>query len=541
MAQQPANKKTTAAPDPSSAISVARYSLIVVFGLGLSFVAAYISQRIVAYRFGTGLEMDAFTAADNIPSLLFTMLSGGALAFAFIPVYTELLTKRRARQADKLFSNVVNSLVILIGLASIVAALIAPLLVAAPWGIAPDFSAETQELTTNLLRILLCATVIFGVSSLVAGTLQSNQHFLLPALSPSMHSLGIIIGALFFTQRLGIYGLAWGVVLGASLHLLIQIPGLFYYHVHWIPDLGWKNPRLHRVGILMVPRILDLMLARISIQWVNANLGSGLGVGRVAALGYAYSIMNMPWTLIGTAIGIAVFPTMSTFAARQDLPAQRRALSGSIRAILTLAVPAALALIILGRTIIRVLLEGGEFTAESTELVYYALAFYSVALISQSVLGVVVRAYAAQKDTLTPLLVSIFTFSLNVGLALWLSRPRTAGGFEHGGLALANGIAVAVEAFTGLMILRRRWGGIDGLQILKDLFRVVLASMAMLVVILGINTQLPDGSLISLLVSGTLGALIYFGLAYALGIKEVRTIPLGVLRSLRQRTSELPG
>lgn len=524
--------------DSSSAVRVARSSLIVIFGLGLSFVVAYISQRIVAYRFGTGSEMDAFTAADNIPSLLFTMLSGGALAFAFIPVYTQLLTKGESREADRLFSNVVNSLVILIGLASIIAAILAPTLVSAPWGIAPDYPPEIQQLTTDLLRILLCATVIFAVSSLAAGTLHSHQHFLLPALSPSMHSLGIIIGALFFTQKFGIYGLAWGVVLGASLHLLVQVPGLIHYHVHWIPDLGWKNPALHHVGLLMAPRIVDLMLARISIHWVNSNLGSGLGEGRVAALGYAYSIMNMPWTLIGTAIGIAVFPTMSAFAAKNDVRAQREALSGSIRAILTLALPAAIALILLGRIIIQVLLEGGEFTRESTELVYYALAFYSVALISQSVLGVVVRAFAAQQDTLTPLLVSLFTFTLNIGLAIWLSRPREVGGFEHGGLALANGIAVGVEALIGLVILHRRWGSVDAARILMDFGRAALASAGMAAIIIGLNTLLPLSPLPNLLLSGTLGLLIYFSLAYALGIHEVRTIPVGVLHSLRH---EVPG
>jgi putative peptidoglycan lipid II flippase len=505
--------------------------LIVIFGLGLSFVAAYISQRVIAYQFGTGLERDAFTAADTIPKLLFTMLGGGALAFAFIPVYTELLTKGRSRHGNKLFSNVVNSLVLLLGLLSILTFLLAPSLVEV---IVPGYSPELQKLTTDLLRILLVSTVIFAVSSLVTGTLHSNQHFLLPALSPSMHSLGIIIGAIFFTPRFGIYGLAWGVVLGASLHLLIQVPGLIFFHVHWFPEFGWKNPALRRVGILMAPRIADLLLARMSIDLLNTRLGSGLGVGRVTALENGYSIMNYPWTLIGTAIGFAVFPTMSTFAAKKDIPAQRKALSGAIRAILTLAIPAAVALVLLGRTIIRVLFEGGEFTSESTELVYAALAFYSVALISQSVLGVVVRAFAAQKDTLTPLIISVFTFMLNVLLALWLSQPRESGGLEHGGIALANGLAVGLEAFIGLMILRRRWGGVDGLQIVQDLGRVVLASAAMAGAILALNNFLLLGDLVSLLLSAIIGALVYFGLAYTLGIQEVRTIPLGVLRSLRQ-------
>jgi putative peptidoglycan lipid II flippase len=176
--------------------------------------------------------------------------------------------------------------------------------------------------------------------------------------------------------------------------------------------------------------------------------------------------MNTPWTLIGTAIGIAVFPTMAALAAERNVSAQRSALSGALRAILTLAIPATVGLIVLGRPIIGILLEGGEFTAESVELVYYALKFYTVALISQSMLEVVVRAFAAQQDTLTPLLVSLFTTALNVGLAIWLARPLAEGGLEHGGLALANGVAVGVESLIGLAILHKRWQGVDARRIL---------------------------------------------------------------------------
>src|SRR5690606_3713745 len=158
---------------------------------------------------------------------------------------------------------------------------------------------------------------------------------------------------------------------------------------------------------------------------------------------YAYQLMNMPWTLIGTAIGIAVFPTMAALAAERDVSAQRRALSGSLRAILTLVLPAAAGLLVLGRPIIRLLYEGGEFTAQSTELVFYALQFYAITLISQSMLEVVVRAFAAQQDTLTPLIVSFFTTGLNIGLAIWLAQPER---LAHGGLALANGVAVGIES-----------------------------------------------------------------------------------------------
>jgi putative peptidoglycan lipid II flippase len=285
----------------------------------------------------------------------------------------------------------------------------------------------------------------------------------------------------------------------------------------------------------MAPRVIDLLMARASIDWINANLGSGLGEGRVSALRYAFQLMNTPWTLIGTAIGIAVFPTLAILAARDDAHAQREAFSGALRGILTLALPAAVALYIFGRPVIVLLFQGGEFTAESTQLVFFALQFYIVALISQSILEVVVRAFAARQDTLTPLLVSFFTTGLNIYLAVKLSQPIAAGGLEHGGLALANGAAVGVEALIGILILHWRWRAVDGRRIILDAGKAALAAVVMGIGLILFQRTFVTSQFIFLLVGGTLGLLLYFSLALALGIKEIRTLPAAVWAGFHQR------
>jgi putative peptidoglycan lipid II flippase len=516
--------------EQNSTRRVARSTLIVMGGLSSSIVIGLIRQRIIATRFGTTADLDAYTAANGIPELLFTMISGGALAFAFIPIYTKFLKGDDQSGGDTLASQVINTVFLVAALAALVISLFAPTLVSAPWGISPHFAPEVQQLTVQLMRILLLSTVVFAVSSILTGVLHAHQHFLLPALAPSMYSLGIILGAITLSPMLGVHGLAWGAVLGALLHLIVQIPGLLRHRVRWKPSLNFKNPAFQRVVVLMAPRVVDLMMARASIDWINANLGSGLGEGRVSSLRYAFQLMNTPWTLIGTAIGIAVFPTMAAVAAEKDVSAQRRALSGALRAILTLVFPAAVALLVFGRPVIGVLFEGGEFTAQSTELVFYALQFYVVALISQSMLEVVVRAFAAQQDTLTPLLVSFFTTTLNVALAIWLSRPRLDGGFEHGGLALANGVAVGIESLVGLTILHFRWGGVGARRIFIDAGKAVIAASAMGGTILVFNALLKPGRLILLLGGGLLGFVVYFALALLLGIEEVRTLPMALLR-----------
>ena len=520
-------------PTVKRGVAVARSTLVVMLGLSASLVIGLVRQRIIATRFGTSAEMDAFSAANGIPELLFTMLAGGALAFAFIPIYSEL-RGRAEDKASRLFSQVVNTILLLTGVTALLLGILAPTLVSARWGIGPNFPAAIQALTADLMRVLLLSTLIFAVSSIITGTLHAHQHFLLPALAPSMYSLGIVAGAVFLQPRLGVFSLAWGACIGAVLHLLIQLPGLIYYRVTWSPLFGWRDPVLRRVATLMAPRVVDLLMARASIDWINANLGSGLGEGRVSSLRYAFQLMNTPWTLIGTAIGIAVFPTMAILASQDDVKSQRGALSGALRAILTLALPAGVALLVLGRPVIGLLFEGGEFTAESSALVYYALQFYVVALISQSVLEVVVRAFAAQKDTLTPLLVSFFTTAINIGLAIWLSRSFLEGGLEHGGLALANGIAVGIESLIGLTILSIRWNGIDGRRILLDAGRALIASAFMGGAILLFARLLEPGRLVLFLGGGLLGGVVYLVSASLLGLREIRTLPIALLKSLRR-------
>jgi len=518
----------------TSTTRIARSTLVVMAGMGASIVVGLIRQRIVAVKFGTSAAIDAYSAANGIPELLFTMLAGGALAFAFIPVYTELLGKERSDEANNLAGQVITTILLLTGIAALLLTLIAPTLVSAAWGIGPHFPAEVQHLTAQIMRILLISTIIFAASSILTGTLHAHQHFLLPALAPTMYSLGIIFGALFLEPSLGIFGLAWGAVIGSTLHLLIQVPGLVRHQIRPRLMLGWNNPALQRVAILMAPRVIDLLMARASIDWINSNLGSGLGEGRVSALRYAFQLMNTPWTLIGTTIGIAVFPTLAVLAAKGEFKAQRAAISGALRAILTLALPAAVALIFLGRPVIQILYEGGEFSAESTDMVFFALQFYTLALISQSMLEVVVRAFAAQKDTLTPLLVSFFTTALNIGLAITLSRPLTQGGLEHGGLALANGIAVGIEALIGLTILHRRWRIVDVRRILIDAGKATIAALVMGATVWFLDRLFHPGPLLLLLGGGMLGTAVYFGTALLLGIKEIRTLPLALIQTLRR-------
>lgn len=515
--------------EADSASQIAGASLIAAGGIALSFVIGIFQNRIVAGLFGTSPEFDAYTSANIISELLVVALAGGTLVFAFLPVYTAFLEEDETESASKLFSQVVLCIIGLVGLLAIIVAITAPTLVSAPgWGLGPGFAPEIQGLTAELIRVLMLSTLIFSISNFITGTLHAHKHFVLPALSPALYNIGIIIGALFLTDDMGIFGLAWGAVLGAMFHLLIQLPGLLIYKVRWTFDFNFNNPALKRVAFLMAPRVVDLFMARIAIGWLNSNIASGFDAGRVSAIGFAFTLMNLPQTLIGTAIGFAIFPTLAALAASKDVNAQRDALSGTLRAVLALVIPAAFGLVLLGRPIIQLLFEGGEFTAESTDLVYRALQTYTLYLISQSVLDMTIRAYAAQQDTYTPLYISFFTTPLNIALAFGLSR--TALGFA--GLPLANGIAVGVESLIGLAILSRRWGGVNAGEILSSAGKSILAAIVMSAAVVGFLRFAEPGPLLALGAGGVVGAVAYVAVSLVLGVREIITIPMGLVQRI---------
>jgi putative peptidoglycan lipid II flippase len=386
--------------------------------------------------------------------------------------------------------------------------------------IAPGFGPEIQRLTANLMRLALVSTIIFSVSGLVGGVLHAHQHFLLPAVAPIIYNLGLVAGALFLTPGLGVYGLMLGAIAGAAGHLLIQVPGLIRFRMQYRPRLDWNDPGLHQVIRLMGPRILTVGVIQVNFI-VIFNLASRLEAGSVSALDYGWDLMQMPQTIIGSAIGIVLFPTMSELAAQGDRAGLRRTTAQALRIILALAIPAMVGLIVLGRPIIQVMFERGEFGPESTAAVYQALQFWAFALVAHSALEVVNRLFYAQKDTSTPLLGAVVGMVVNLGLAVALYRQLDAGG-----LALSNGLAVTVEVGLLLAIAHGRMAGVEVGATLNTLVRTLLAALAMGGAIVGFMALVPGlPPLLVVAVGGALGLGVYLGVGLLLGVEEIRLAP----------------
>lgn len=484
----------------------------------ISRLLGLLREIVIGAQFGTGAELDAYLAAFRLPDLIFYLVAGGALGSAFIPTFTASLTQDSTQARAWRLASAVSNLVLLVttGLA-IAAALLADTLVATL--IAPGFDPAQQALTAELMRIMLIAPVIFGVSGIVMGILNSFQHFLAPALAPVLYNLAIIAAAWLLAPSLGVRGLALGVVAGAAAHLLVQVPALLRRRPQYRPGLGLVSPEVREVARLMGPRVLGLAAVQINFL-VNANLASGLSAGSLSALNYAWLMMLLPQGIVAQGIATAVFPTLSAQAAQGQIDALRNMLNGALRAILWLTLPAATGLLMLRTPLIRVLLERGQFSAESTALTAYALAFFAFGLLAHSLLEVVTRAFYALHDTWTPVRIGIAAMTLNVALSLLLIRP-----LAHGGLALANTLATTLETLALLWLIGPRLAGLGGRRLLTTLGRGAVATLAMAAALawfLGKWGDLP-----ALIVAGggiLAGGLVYGVAAALLGRGELRQL-----------------
>ncbi len=487
---------------------IARAAAIVVGGFLASGVLGLVRTAAFSATFGASDSLDAFYAAQRIPEILFTLVAGGALGSSFIPVFARFLSANDRRGAWRLASAVMSCVFVLATLLAILAAALAPQIV--PTLLEPGAPLAQQALTTSLTQIMLVTVAVFGVSGLLMGILNAEQNFTLPALALSMNNLGQIFGALVLTRLIAnyglhyatlsprfadllaqglpasgeraIYGLAFGAVLGASLHLLIQLPGLPAVHarLRFHPD-----PRVEGVPevlVLMGPRVLGLAVVQINFI-VNVNLTSGMVSGSLSALVTAWSLLFFVLGVIAQSVGTAVFPSLSALAAANDIPGFKDRLAAAMRSVLFLSFPSMVGMIVLGSPAIAVLYQRGFWSAEDTAATAWALAFFALGIAGHSLLEVLSRAFYALSDTRTPVLVGVASMISNVILSLIFIRvigsPDSLSRGPFAGLALSMSLTTLAEAGTLWLLLRRRIGDLNDRTILSGASRSLAAALGM--------------------------------------------------------------
>jgi putative peptidoglycan lipid II flippase len=527
-------------------------TLTVIIAFGIAKVISLAQTVIILQVFGISKEWDAYVTANRIPELIFTLIAGGALAHAFIPIFGGFLAKGERDRAWRTASHVINTVFTVTFIASAIVFIFAPWLVANV--AAPGFDLEGQAQTVGLMRLLLVSTLIFSVSGIVMGILQSFNHFLLPALAPIMFDIGILIGVVFLLTPLGVYGIAAGAVLGAAMHLAIQILGLIRYRARWTMEFGLRDPELWRVIRLMMPRVAGLGVYSLNFIIMN-NIASRLGTGSVSALDWGWRLMQIPQTLIGTAMGTVIFPTLAELNAVGDHNGKRAAMSGALRFIMIGSIPSAIGLILVGRPVIQIL-EGGAFNTAAATIVYSTLQVFALGMIVHSVLEIVARSFYADKDTLTPLWAALGGAAINLVLSFALSNVAYAeraisalslvGGQFSGlrpefgnvsGLAMANSFGVAFEVIFLLVVLRRRWYGIHENEVARTILKTTAASLVMglSIIVVGMLWQSVAGNSkiligIQIILETAVGSIVFLITAFVLKMQEISVLFNMILR-----------
>ncbi len=490
-----------------------RSSIIVIGLFGLSKAVGLLRARFVAMAFGAGPEYDAFTAANQLPELFFAVIAGGSLAAALIPVYSQYLSQEGRAASTRLANTILTLVLLVLGSVSAVGILLAPWLTRHV--LVPDFPPQQQLLTAQIMRVILIQTTIFGFSGALGSLLNAHQHFALPALAPLSLDLGYFVGLFLLVPRLGIIGLAWGTVVGALFHLLIQAPALRRYRIGFRPALDVRLRGVAEIGRLMGPRIVTLGVIQFADLFV-IRLASGLPSGATSAYFYGYAIMQLPQTLFGTAIALVVFPTLAELYNAADLAGLRRTAAQTLSIVWTLTLPAAVATVLLGRPVIVLLLQGGAFDEQATALVFAVLVAFSIRIVSESTLDVVARLFYARHNTLTPMLAYLGWLVVTVLAAYALVSGRGVAS-----LALATTIGFTLLAAALLELNRRDLGGLGGRALPMAFLRAAAgaAGMAVAIVLVG---RVVSGTLPFLVLGGSLGAVVYLGLTWLLGGRELQ-------------------
>jgi len=535
------NAKTPNGADPTTGdgrSQVLRAAGLVGAAVLLSRLVGLVREVVTRGYLGLTLEATAYEIANRFPEAIFLIIAGGAIGSAFIPTFAAYFAREDEAGAWRLFSAVINLLLVVVTAVAALTMLLAPQFVIFFFAENVAGNPALLDLTVRLMRIMLVSPIIFGVSGVIMGALNARQHFLLPALAPTVYNLGIIAGAVV-GARAGagaVNGLAFGTVVGALGHLLIQLPGLRWKAARYTAVFSLRDPGVRQVLRLMAPRVLGLSFSEIN-KFIILFLTGAMPLATLPALNTAFRLIIMPQGIIGQALGIAAFPTLAALAARAAYDEMRQIITDSLRLLLFLGIPVSVLFLLLREPVIVILFQRGLFDAASTDLVSWALLFYTVGLVALLALEVIARAFYALSDTLTPVLAGGVQVLFMAILSLWLRDVvfPWLGWQPLGGLALGFSLSNFLEVGLLLWLLRRKLGRLNGRELLDGLWRMGLAGLLMAGAMEALLAQFSAGAVWTrLLVGSAGGGAVYLAASALLRVQELQRLAAHGRRRLKR-------
>jgi putative peptidoglycan lipid II flippase len=505
--------------------SILSAATIIAASFLLSAFLGLIRNRLLAARFFGGLEgdLDVYFAAFIIPDTVFQLLVVGAVSAAFIPIYQGYLNKS-VKKANFMANVALTSVTtILLAISIIIAIFARPLS-----QLLSHYTGPQLELMVNLIRLMSIAQVFFTISAFLTGVLQAQRRFLIPAIAPLFYNLGTILGILLLTPMLGIYSAAVGVIFGAFLHVVVQLPSAL--HAGYFPKIRF---RLHHKGVrrmlrLMPPRTLSLALVQVE-RIVSLNLASALSAGSFTIFNFARQVYVLPISLFGVSLGQASFPTLSEEANNKDQTKFAETLGKTILQIFFFCLPAAILILILRIPVVRIIFGAKNFPWDATLLTGKALAIFSLSIAPQAAVQLLTRAFYAKKNTRTPLIINIATLILFVASSYLFTNTFAWGVL---GMSTAMSLSNTLNFVILYLVIRSR---VPNLGITKEMIKIlfvsVLTSFALWIPMRLLDQFVFDTTrtiplIILTAIVSLIGLTVYFSLANLLKVKQYADVRL---------------
>lgn len=391
-------------------------AILLAVSSGISAILGLIRDRLLATRFGAGPELDVYFAAFRIPDFVYGILIMGGLSAVFLPVLAEYFSKDK-EQGWLLVNVVLNSFLALLIVAAGLLAILSPKLISL---IAPGFSQAQKELAVPLTRLLLLSPILFGLSSIFSGLLHYFYRFFAYAIAPVLYNIGIIFGIIFFVPSLGVIGVGLGVILGAFLYLVVQIPSAFASGFHYSLALNPRHPGLLKIFRFMAWRVLSSSVFHINLTVITA-LASTLALGSITVLNLASNMAQFATGIIGASFATAAFPTLSRAFAEGSREEFLKKFSFTFRRVLFLALPVSLAIFLLRNKLVKLIFGSGLFGAKEVQLTAASLGLFCLGIFAFALVPLLLRAFFSLQDVKTPTLIGLTYMVLTISASFFFS------------------------------------------------------------------------------------------------------------------------
>lgn len=496
-------------------VKIGGATFLVTITILFSNILGLLRDRIIATHFGTSSETDVYNASFLIPDTLFNLFISGALAAAFVPIFTEYLGKDKA-EARKIANTLLNSAMLVIGLLSIVALIFMHQIIGFTF---PQATQEMQLQIVSMTRLMLSSALIFTISNSIGNILMCYKHFFAYSISPLLYNFGIILGVIFLQEKIGIYSAVVGVIGGGILHCAIRLIDIRTTEYKYKFEMDLKHPGFIKIIKLMIPRAIGIIATQFNI-FLFTSVGIGLAVGGVAAFNFARNIQSVAVTLFGMAFSTAIFPYLTSAISKGDKTDFTDQIQKTIQRILFFTIPSMVGIMLLSTTSIDLILSGGEFNQKSIDLTALILFYFAASIPLESLSHILSRAFYAVKDTKTPMFIYLGTTAITAFCTIYLA-PKY--GIEWFSIGFTLGYLFYVIANT--ILLKKHLIGFQRKKFFISLLKITISSGIMAIAIMAaeplkniLPSKIADVSII------TIGASIFFAASYLLKCEEIHSI-----------------